>query len=180
MTIERAGDFGEPHGAWRALVDKSGILDRGPQTTDDRPPAVDGQQPIPDKQVETLRRQIAWFWHDLSHFITAIARGQLWWAAGQLEVLRRVCANLARLRHDFNDAEVGDDPWFKLDKALPEEALAPLRATYVPLERVAMLAAAQAIVDYYRALAEPLASQSGLHYPVELEWLMLARFDRLT
>ena len=43
-------------------------------------------------------------------------------------MLRRVCANLARLRHDFNDAEVGDDPWFKLDKALPEEALAPLRA----------------------------------------------------
>ncbi len=170
LSYSRAGDFVEPYGSWRPLLDKTGILAE----------AKPRPQPDPAAAVEALRQQVMWFWHDLSHFITAMGRGQLWWAYGQLDVLRRVCANLARLRHDFNDGEVGDDPWFKLDKALPEEALAPLRATYAPLERAAMLASARAIVDYYRALAMPLATQNGLRYPVELERLMLARFDRLT
>jgi len=169
LFIDRASDFGEPHGPWRALLDKTGALENAKPRSD----------PDPAQQREALRRQIVWFWHDLSHFITAVGRGQLWWAYGQLEVLRRICANLARLRHDFNDEEVGDDPWFKLDKALPDEALAPLRLTYVPLERAAMLAAARAVIDFYRQLAAPLAEEHGIAYPAELERLMLTRLDKL-
>lgn len=175
LFIDRASDFAEPHGPWLALMGKTGFLE-------DFRNRVSAGNPVSKTagQRETLRRQIMWFWHDLSHFMTAIARGQLWWAAGQLEVLRRICANLARLRHDFNDEEVGDDPWFKLDKALPDEALAPLRPTYVPLERPAMLAAARSIIDFYRQLAAPLAESHGIDYPTELERLMLGRLDKLT
>jgi predicted nucleotidyltransferase len=169
LSYDRAGDLTEPHGPWRALLDKGGVLAQ----------AKPRPQPDPAAQVEALRQQVTWFWHDLSHFITAMGRGQLWWAAGQLEVLRRTCVNLARLRHDFNDQEVGDDPWFKLDKTLPEEALAPLRATFVPLERAAMLGAARVILDTYRGLAVPLGEERGVRYPTELERLMLGRLERL-
>lgn len=168
LSIDRVGDFTAPFGLWRPLLDKTGVL----AGAKPRP------QPDPDAQRETLRRQIAWFWHDLSHCITALARGQLWWAAGQLEVLRRTAVILARLRHDFNDEDAADDPYFKLDKALPDGALAPLRATFVPLERAALFAAARAVIDFYRELAIPLAEEHSLRYPAELERLMLDRLDR--
>ena len=157
----------EPH--W-SLLDKRGLLAAPPA-----PYAAAGAS----RSTEALRRQIAWFWHDLSHFITAVARGQLWWAAGQLEVLRRITVNLLRLRHNLNDPDVGSDPWFKIDTALPAEDLALLRETYASLEREAMLAAARALVDFYRQLAAPLAETHGLAYPAELDRLMTARLEAL-
>lgn len=169
LTYARAGDFVEPYGPWRGLLDKAGVLAQ----VKPRPPASAAERR------ETLRRQITWFWHDLSHFITAVARGQLWWAAGQLDVLRRICLNLARLSHDFNDGEVGDDPAFKIDKQLPAAALAPLRETFVPLERAALLATARTVITFYQAAARPLAAEHGLQYPVELEGIMLGRLAKV-
>ncbi len=157
----------EPH--W-SLLDKRGLLAAAAA-----PYAVAGAP----QSTEALRRQIAWFWHDLSHFTTAVARGQLWWAAGQLEVLRRITVNLARLRHNLNDPDVGSDPWFKIDTALPGEDLTPLRETFAPLERKAMLAAARVLVAFYRQLAAPLAETHGLAYPAELDRLMTARLEAL-
>lgn len=169
LSYDRASNFIEPYGVWRALVDKVDIL------VEAKPrPASDAAE-----QIETLRRQITWFFHDLSHFITAMGRDQLWWAAGQLEILRRVCINLARLRHDFGDGEVGDDPWFKLDKVLPPEGLAGLEATFAPLERTAMLPAVQLILDFYRSSAVPLAEAHGIPYPSRLDRLMSTRLKRL-
>jgi hypothetical protein len=40
-------------------------------------------------------------------------------AYGQLEVLRRTCLNLARLRHSLAAAEVGDESAFKIEAAVP-------------------------------------------------------------
>src|SRR5687767_13269623 len=62
-----------------------------------------------DSQREKLRRLIYWFWHELSHFITALERGQLWWAHGQLGALRLYCMNLARLRNNFADTDIGEE-----------------------------------------------------------------------
>lgn len=157
----------EPH--W-SLLDKHGLLAR---TT-----PYEANAPT-EPPAETLRRQIMWFWHDLSHFITAMARGQLWWASGQLETLRRCCLNLARLRHNLADPEAGDDSYFKIDRALPVEELAPLREAFCPQEPAALQQAAVVIVDYYRALARPLAEAHGIAYPVELEQLLLARLASL-
>jgi predicted nucleotidyltransferase len=157
-------------GPYRVLVDKKGILEGA---------VFPEQAPAHAEQIETLRRQIHWFWHELSHFTTAMARGQLWWAHGQLEALRRCCVNLARLRHNFLDADVGEEAYFKVEKALPAEQLAPLQATYCPLERAAMLQAALIVVRFYQELASSLARAHGIAYPAGLERVMLSRLQNI-
>jgi hypothetical protein len=152
------------------LLDKQGVLSGA---------AFPEPEPEPAEQIETLRRQVVWFWHDLSHFTIALARGQLWWAQGQLHVLRQYCISLVRLRHNFSDADLGSEAYWKLDQALPAEQLAPLQATYCPLERGAMLQAALALVQFYRELAVELAQAHGIAYPAALERVMLERLEQL-
>jgi predicted nucleotidyltransferase len=60
-------------GPYQVLLDKEGILTGA---------VFAGQIPGSAEQTERLRRLIYWFWHDLSHFITALGRGHLWWAQG--------------------------------------------------------------------------------------------------
>jgi hypothetical protein len=169
LGLARESGFADVHGgAHRVLVDRKGLLD-GFVFAPHRPDAA--------TQLETLRGQVEWFWHDLSHFVKAIARDQPWWAYGALEGLRRTCVQLARLRHDF-----GADPegFEKVDEALPAALLAPLRDTVCPPDRAAMLRAARAIVAVYQELARPLAQAHGLRYPGEHERVMLERLARLT
>jgi predicted nucleotidyltransferase len=171
LAIGRVSQFKQIHnGPYLILLDKTGILNNVvfPQSEAD-----------PAEQIETLRHLIAYFWHDLSHFTTALARGQLWWAHGQLEILRLICVNLARLRHDFSDTSVGQEGYFKVEKALPAEQLAPLQATYGPLEAEAMLQSALTIVQFYRELAQSLAQTHGLAYPAALDRVMVERLEKL-
>jgi predicted nucleotidyltransferase len=156
-----------PH--W-SLLDKKGLLTGAP-------PAYEAD--ATGEAAETLRRQIAWFWHDLSHFVTALSRGRLWWASGQLEALRYCCLNLARLRHNLLDPDVGAESYFKIEDAVPAEELAALRATFGPLEPEAMWQAAHTLVAFYQALAQPLAEANGIPYPAELDRLMTARLASL-
>ncbi len=171
LALGRESKFSASHGGpYRVLLDKRGILAGAapaPRTAE------------PAEQVETLRRLIAWFWHDLSHFITATARGQLWWAEGQLSVLRLSCINLARLRQDFSDPDADEDGFFKVDQILPAAALAPLAETYCPLEAKALINAAGHILRFYRELAQPLAQEHGLAYPTALDEIMTARLQAL-
>ena len=114
--------FSEVHqGPYKVLLDKKGIL-AGAVFADQAPGLAE--------QTEKLRRLIYWFWHDLSHFITALGRGQLWLAQCQLEELRRFCVNLARLRNDFADADAGSEPYFKLEKVMPVEQLSSLESHF--------------------------------------------------
>lgn len=131
------------------------------------------------KQIELLRRQLYWFWHELSHFITALGRGQLWWAYGQLEALRRYCVNLLRLQQNIGDTEVGEEAYFKIEKAIPIESLSVLQATICPFERDAMLRAVFSILRFYREHASVLAQQHEIVYPVDLERVMLDRLEKL-
>ncbi len=132
------------------------------------------------EQTEKLRREIYWFWHDLSHFITAMRREQLWWAHGQLDVLRSMCVNLARLEHNFSDPSIGEEPYFKVELALPVEELSPLQETFCPMEKGAMLQAIHVIVDFYKRLAPVLAQRHGIAYPAGLEKVMMSRLTALT
>jgi predicted nucleotidyltransferase len=160
-------NYGEPY---RVLLDKTNILAGAVF-----PPC----QPAQAEQIETLRRLVAWFWHDLSHFTTAMARGQLWWAYGQLEALRLYCVNLVRLRQNFLDADVGAEGYFKVEQALPGAQLSPLQATYCPLEQGAMVQAALVIVQFYQELAPLLARTHDIPYPAELDRVMSDRLERM-
>ena len=95
-----------------------------------------------------------------------MGRGQLWFAYGELEIIRQNCVNLARLRYDFSDAHVGVEPYFKVDEVLPVQQLLPLEATCCPLEYDAMLQAARDIFRFYQAVAPALARVHGIPYQV--------------
>ena len=157
-------------GPYRVLLDKKQLVAGTVLSSGERAPSA---------QVETLRRQIYWFWHDLSHFISAMGRGQLWWAQGQLEALRVYCVNLARLNQNFSDGDVGGEPYFKIEKVISVEQLSPLQATFCPMEPDAMLQAARLILQFYQELAPALARAHGIPYPVALERVMVRRLEKL-
>lgn len=157
-------------GPFRILLDKKNILAGA---------VFRAFEPPPSEQAEKLRREIYWFWHELSHFITAMGRGQLWWAHGQLEVLRSICVNLARLHNNFSDTGVGEEAYFKIEKSMPVEQLAALQGTFPPMEENAMLQAALDIIHFYKELAPFLAQKHGIPYPYSLERVMMDRLQKL-
>jgi hypothetical protein len=170
LLIGRQSRFKHIHGgAYIVLLDKQGIL------TGVEFPWHEADQV---EQLETLRQLIAGFWHEVSHFNKAMARGQLWFAYGELEIMRHMCVNLARLHHNFTDDGVGDEPYFKIEQAMPVEQLAPLQATYCPMEPAAMRQAGHIILRFYHDLALSLAQTHALPYPAELEQLMLRTMTR--
>lgn len=154
-------------GPFEPLLDRRGIL-----TGAEFPFA----QPDLDRQREYLRQVLNWFWHELSHFIAALGRGDLWWAYGQLEALRRHCVNLVRIQHG---AEAQEEVYEKLEKAIPVSDLAALQATFCPMERRAMLPAALDVVGFFREHAPRVAAAYGSEYPTELALLMSDRLDEL-
>ncbi len=171
LMIGRAGKFKHIHGgAYTPLVDKEGMLDgvEFPLHVAD-----------PGAQLETLNELVVGFWHEVSHFGKALARGQLWFAYGSLEVMRNICVNLARLRHNFADAYVGEEPYFKIEDAMPVEQLTPLQATFCPLAPAALRQAGQIVLQFYQEVAMSLAQSHGITYPAELEDLMVSRSERL-
>jgi predicted nucleotidyltransferase len=169
LGLGREGHFHHIHGGrYKVLLDKKGIL---------AGIVFLGYEPTRAEQIETLRRLVSWFWHDLSHhFITPMARGQIWSAYGALEDLRLTCVNLARLRQNFQTEAEGYE---KVEQAIPVEQLAPLQATFCLMERGAMLQAAIVIVRFYQELAPPLARAHGIPYPIELERVMYDRLEQL-
>lgn len=168
LSFGREGALGEIHvGPFEALVDKRGVL-AGAE--------FPFAQPDPDEQREKLREILNWFWHDLSHFMAALGRGDLWWGCGQLEVLRRYCINLVRIEHGV---EAQEEAYEKLGKVVPASALAALQATVCPMEPQAMLRAALGTVSFFQEHAPRVAGAYGSRYPAELERLMSDRLDEL-
>jgi predicted nucleotidyltransferase len=151
-------------GPIRVLVDRQDILTGA---------SFPMHEADPVEQLEVLREQIVLFWHEFSHFVKAMGRKQLWFAYGSLEVMRGMCVNLARLRHNFGDGYVGEEPYFKVETIMPVEELAPLQETFCPLEPVAMHRAASSIVRFYQEIAPPLAQKHGIAYPERLVNLMV-------
>jgi hypothetical protein len=155
---------------FKTLVDKKNVLAHAVF-----PPF----EPPSSAQVEKLRGLISVFWHEMSHFITAMQRDQLWWARGQLEALRSISVNLARLNHNFLDPEIGEEAYFKIETMMPVEPLSALRETFCPMEKEAMLKAVITIVHFYQELAPSLGDQHGIEYSKGLERVMLDRLQKL-
>ena len=155
-------------GPFEPLLDKRGILVGA---------EFSFSPPDPDASREHLRQIVNWFWHELSHFVSALGRGDLWWAYGQLEALRRHCVNLMRIQHGD---EAQEEPYEKLAKAIPVSELASLRTTFCPMERQAMFDAAVVIVRFFREHAPRVAEAYGSEYPAALAQLMSDRLDALS
>jgi predicted nucleotidyltransferase len=171
LGLGRESEFTHIHsGPYRVLLDKKNIL---------AGVVFPGHAADPAEQTEKLRRLVYWFWHDLSHLITALGRNQLWWAHGQLDELRHYCVKLARFRNNFFDAEAGEEGYFKVEQAIPIEQLASLRATFCPMEKEAMLQSAFVMVRYYQELSTQLAQTHGITYPQRLEQVMVERLENL-
>lgn len=169
LALGREGGFQHIHGGPHVvLLDKRGIL---------AGTIFSEQHPLPAQQVQRLRGLVNWFWHDVSHhFLTPLARGQLWTAVGALEDLRRTCVDLARLAADFTTAAAGYE---QVERAIAADRLVTLVATFCPPERMALLQAAHAIVGFYREVVPPLAQAHGITYPAALEGVICARLDAL-
>lgn len=157
----------EPGPTFRTLFDRGGILEGV---------AFAEERTDPAEQREVLRQILTWFWHELSHFITAIGRGELWWAAGQLESLRGHCVNLVRIEHG---AFAGEEPYEKLDRTIDVAALSPIAETFVQMERDALLRAARELVRFHTEKAPGVAEANGATYPSRLAELMVKRLDDL-
>jgi hypothetical protein len=154
-------------GPHRVLLDKEEVL----AGRDFPLPELDSEA-----QTTELRNILFWFWHDVGHFTTAIGRGQLWWAAGQLEQLRNYCVNLVRIAQSV---EFEDEPYWKLDAVISTDALEELRSTFVPMDREAMLHAGRDVVAFFRQTAPAVAETNGLPYPTELDALVSGHLDRV-
>lgn len=139
--------------------------------------------PIADqtRQLELLQQQIDWFWHELSHFIKAMGRKQLWFAYGQIEAMRRICTILARMKHNFSDAYLEEDePYFKIEQALPIEDLSPLQTTFCSMEYDAILQAAFVLCRFYQGLAPDLSKAHHLSYQTDLERMWISQLKELS
>jgi len=168
LTFAGLTNAAEAHrGPYRALLDRDGIL-----------PNIQfiGARPAQADQREVARRQIQWFWHDLSHFVTAVGRGQPFWAAGQLQALREYTVNISRL---VADPWAPADGFDKVDSEPVAEDLATLAPTFVGLELQHQLAAARLIVDAFRHALPDVVERFDITYPRKLESLLLARLARL-
>ena len=171
LNLFSEAQLGEIHsGPFHILLDKKHLLDGA-----EFPERV----PATPEQIEKLRSQVQVFWHELSHFTTAMQRGQIWWARGQLEALRSICVNLARLQYNFLDADVGDEAYFKIENVMPVEQLSALKETFCPMEKESMLAAALVIVRFYLEMAPALAQKHGVYYSHSLERVLMDRLQRL-
>lgn len=192
-------DFGAPHGYlfihengtegefWFGRPDNvqdvmSGphvvLFDRGGIQTVDVAPALAVD---PARQRDLLRRQLDWFWHELAHYIKAMGRREWWFAYGQVEAMRRICVILTRLDHDYSDAAIEEnEPYFKIEAALPVERLKPMRITFCGVEPAELLQAGNALVQYYQALAPRLAESHELTYSLALERLLVPQMQKLS
>jgi predicted nucleotidyltransferase len=167
LIIDRDSDLelGEPY---RVLFDRGDVVGRAlARRARASAPAVD---------LDDVRRRIDGFWHDVDHLVTALGRGNTWWAYGQLDELRRLCLDLARLEAGVPPEE---EAYWKVDEALPPERLALLHATVAPPEIGPIQRAAWALLDLYRQVAIPLATSHAMPYPYELDRLLSSRLSAL-
>lgn len=83
------------------------------------------------------------------------------------------------MRQHFSDPDAGEDPYFKVDKALPLEQLSALEETICPFEAGAMLRSGVRIARFYQEIAVPLAQAHDIEYPQALERILILRLEDL-
>jgi hypothetical protein len=164
LGIAKPNRFLHIHGgAYAVLVDKEELLDGVKFPL---------QRPEREHQLRVLRKQMHWFWRDLSLWNVAMRRRHPWTAAGYVESMRRRCVRLVRLQSDF--ASWAED-YEKLEQVVGEDELELIRASFSTLETEAMVEAVRNLVVCYKEVASRLASRYGLEYPSSLQDTLLGK-----
>lgn len=128
-------------GAYRTLVDKSGVLDGVEFALYEQPH---------EEVAAEVARALGWFWVDLLSFKRALGRGHLLAAATSIESMRRRCGTLLAAV-----ADVAAEP------REPNRLL----ATFTPAEPEALLKAVADLTSLHREVGRVAAERYGVNYP---------------
>ena len=168
LSLARPDRFSHIHGGpFRVLLDKDGLLDGA---------EFPWQRPSASQQKDQLEKHLNWFWRDLSLFVVAINRDQLWTAVGYLESMRLRCINLARIDQDFSSWA---DGYEKLESVVPDSKLAAVKASYPSFKRASIIKAAESLISYYQQNAPALAQKHDVAYPFKVEQVVMREFSKL-
>jgi hypothetical protein len=168
LSLGKASGFLHIHGGpHRVLLDESAILSEI---------AFPLNRPTRSEQLDVTKRNIVWFWRELSLFGMAVARGRLWTAYGYLGPARVRQLDLMRAQSDFNHWPAGYE---KVEDVVPAATLSRLARTVTPLAKHDLLSAARLLITLYREVASDLCQRLSLQYPARVDELVAARLDRL-
>ncbi|MEO6579317.1 MAG: nucleotidyltransferase domain-containing protein [Candidatus Limnocylindria bacterium] len=163
LIIHRAEEL-DTGSSYRVLFDRDGVVEGA---TWDR--VATG---APEVEAADVARRLEVFWHDVGHLGTALARGERWWAYGQLDEVRRLCIGLLRIEAGLAPE---DEAYWKLDGDLSAHRLTELEGTVVAPEIGPMRDAAVALLELYRSVGRSLADRYGVPYPDALDRVMTDR-----
>lgn len=158
LALAPADNFQSIHaGPYKILVDKPGLL---------RNATFPIERPSWDQQVETIRRNVQWFWRELSLACVALHRDQRWTAHQYLENASQRLANLVRIKHDFNNWAGGYE---KIEAVVPRDELGIYEAAFSSLNEKAMLLSTRNLIESYKNVSRKLCEHYHLPYPANLE-----------
>jgi hypothetical protein len=83
------------------------------------------------------------------------------------------------LSYNFSDAYVGEEPYFKVERALPIERLSSLQSTFCVMAYQPMWQAAVDICRFYQGIAPNLAEVYQLTYQTDLERMLISQLKEL-
>jgi hypothetical protein len=167
LGIAKPDKFTHIHGGpYKVLVDKEGLLDGV---------SFPWQRPTEDQQVQALRKQLHWFWRDLSLFSVAMGRNQPWTAMGYLESMRQRCVNLTRMKHNFEQWTEGYE---RIEQVVPDEELTHFEESFSSFNAEAIAESAAILISFYRRIAPNLAERNGVDYPIALEKVVVRELSR--
>jgi hypothetical protein len=168
LALARPDRFSHIHGGpFRVLIDRNGLLEGA---------EFPWQRPSESQQKDELEKHLKWFWRDLSLFLVAIGRDQIWTAAGYLESMRLRCINLARIDHDFS---AWADGYEKLDVVIHDSKLAMVKESFQSLKRSSIISAAESLISFYQHKAPATARKHDVAYPFEVEQVVMREFSKL-
>jgi hypothetical protein len=169
LALARPDHFDHIHGGpYKVLVDKPGLLENV---------EFPWQRPTESQQTDELRRNLNWFWRDLSLLSVAMGREQLWSALGYLQSMRLRCIHLLRLEKDFRS---WSDGYEKLESAADERELQRLGATFPRVDPQEILRCADNLVSFYCRIAPRLAEEHGVDYPHSAQQVVIRELARTT
>jgi hypothetical protein len=148
-------------GPYKVLVDRKGLLD---DFIFPFQPSLEGK----DLQ-EYVEKQLRWYWYWYYVFLSAVARGRLWSAFTQLQLMREYAFKLIVLAHHPQRI-----PGQRFERTAPRVVRDELGNASIPqYTRGSMIASADAMTQILKREMKELLLSSHANYPADLEATVL-------